>query len=146
MSEEEKPKPAKKERLRGFPKIIGGVVDSVKDKPECKELLKGLRTRILFNNQEDKKWACLITVDNNQIKVEGIKKEGKNWNKRNKLHYWGYWEFPTLAEMLTAGGWKAGKWIRKMGSGKVKGASQIALLGPILALAAPPAPPEKKEE
>jgi hypothetical protein len=37
--------------------------------------------------------------------------------------------------MLKAGSWKTGKWIRKMAGGKVKGASQIAIIGEILALA-----------
>jgi hypothetical protein len=142
MSEEKaKPKPP---RLKGFPKLIDGLIASVKDTPECKDLIKGMRTRVLFNNLEDKRFACLVTVDKDQIKVESVRKEGKDSLSRKKLFYWGYWEFPSLATMMGAGAWKSGKWIRKMGSGKVKGASQIALIGQILALARPPEPPAEK--
>ena len=141
---EEKPKP-KKVRLKGFPMLIGGLIDSVRDTPECKEIIKGMRTRVLFNNLEDKRFACLVTIDKDQIKVEGIRKEDKNSLSRKKLFYWGYWEFPSLQTMMGAGAWKSGKWIRKMGSGKVKGASQIAMVGQVLALARPPAPPEEKK-
>jgi hypothetical protein len=140
---EEKPKP-KKKRLKGFPMLIGNLIDSVKDTQECKDLIKGVRTRVLFNNQQDKKWACLVTIDKDQIKVEGIRKEGKKSLSRKKLYWWGYWEFPDLQTMMTAGAWKSGKWIRKMTSGKVKGASQIAIVGSVLALARPKEPEDKK--
>lgn len=144
MSEEES-KP-KKPRLKGFPLLIGRLIDSVKDTPECKDLIKGVRTRVLFNNKEDKRWACLVTVDKDQIRVEGIRKEGKDSLSRKKLFWWGYWEFPALSTMMTAGNWGSGKWIRKMTSGKVKGASQIAIIGQILALARPAEPPAEKKE
>ncbi len=142
---EEKPKP-KKVRLKGFPMLINGLIDSVKDTPECKDIIRGMRTRVLFNNLEDKRFACLVTIDKDQIKVEGIRKEGKDSLSRKKLFYWGYWEFPALATMMGASTWKSGKWIRKMGSGKVKGASQIAMVGQVLALARPPEPPAEKKE
>jgi hypothetical protein len=141
---EEKPKP-KKVRLKGFPKLISGLIDSVRDTPECKDIIKGMRTRVLFNNLEDKRFACLVTIDKNQIKVEGIRKEDKDSLTRKKLFYWGYWEFSSLETMMGAGAWKSGKWIRKMGRGTVKGASQIAMVGQVLALARPPAPPEEKK-
>jgi hypothetical protein len=144
LTEEKQEKP-KKQKLRGFAMLIGNLINSVKEKPECKDFIKGIRTRVLFNNQEDKNWACLVTVDKEQIKVEGVKKEDKNSLSRKNLFWWGYWEFPDLATMMAAASWKSGKWIRKMTSGKVKGASQIAIIGQILALARPPAPPEKKE-
>ena len=140
---EEKPKP-KKERLKGFPMLIGRLIDSVKDTPECKEIIRGARTRVLFNNLEDKKWACLVTIDKDQIRVEGIRKEGKDSLSRKKLYWWGYWEFANLQKMMGAGAWKSGKWIRKMTVGTVKGASQIAIVGQVLALARPKEP-EKKE-
>ena len=139
---QEKPK---KPRLKGFAMLIGGLINSVKDTEECKEIIKGERTRVLLNNKENK-WAALITVDKDQIRVECIKTEPKENISRNKLRWWGYWEFPNLQTMMTASSWKSGKWIRKMGSGKVKGASQIAIIGKILALARPPAPPEEKKK
>ncbi len=139
---EEKPK---KQKLRGFAMLIGNLINSVKDKPECKDFIKGIRTRVLFNNLEDKNWAALVTIDKEQIKVEGIRKEDKNSLIRKKLYWWGYWEFPALSTLMGASAWKSGKWIRKMASGKVKGASQIAIVGQILAMARPPEPPEKKE-
>ncbi|MFX1338732.1 MAG: hypothetical protein ACFFDK_08995 [Promethearchaeota archaeon] len=135
----------KKVRLKGFPMVIGNIINSVRDTPACKDLIRGMRTRVLFNNKEDKRWACLVTVDKDQIKVEGVRKEGKDSLSRKKLFFWGYWEFPNLETMMKASSWGSGKWIRKMGSGKVKGASQIALIGQILALARPPEPPEENK-
>lgn len=146
---EEKPaaapaaKPAKV-RLKGFAKLIGGLVDKAMENPECKEYIRGLRTRVLLNNLEDPKWACLITVDKDQVRVQGVEKIDKKSLSRKKLHFWGYWEMKGLGQMLTAGGWKSGKWIRKMASGTVHGASQIAYVGQILAYARAPEP-EKAE-
>ncbi len=139
---QEKPKKAK---LKGFAMLIGGLLNSVKDTEECKEIIKGERTRVLLNNKENK-WAALITIDNDEIRVECVKTTPKENISRSKLRWWGYWEFPNLQTMMSASSWKSGKWIRKMASGKVKGASQIALLGKILALARPPAPPEEKKK
>ena len=133
---EEKPKPP---RLKGFALVLGSLINAVKDKPECKDLIRGMKTRVLFNNKEDKKWACMVTVVNDQIKVEAIRKEGKKSLTREKLRYYGYWEFSGLEEMAGAASWKSGKWIRKMARGTVKGASQISLIAQILALARPPA-------
>ena len=144
LTEQKQEKP-KKEKLRGFAMLIGNLINSVKDKPECKDFIRGIRTRVLFNNLEDKSWACLVTVDKEQIRVQGVRKEGKKSLSRKTLYWWGYWEFPNLATMMNASAWGSGKWIRKMTSGKVKGASQIAIIGQILAMARPPAPPEKKE-
>ena len=47
---------------------------------------------------------------------------------------------------MSAGGWKSGKWIRKMAGGKVKGASQISIIAEILRLAREQNAPPKKEE
>ncbi len=134
----EKPK---KPRLKGFAMLIGRLIDSVKDTEECQYLIKGSKTRVLLNNLEGK-WAALVTVKDGKITVQGIPNTPKKNLKRNKLRWWGFWEFPNLSYMQTAGDWKSGKWIRKMASGKVKGASQIAIVGQILALARP----KEKEE
>ena len=120
---EEKPK---KPRLKGFAKLMGGLINSVENKPEFKEFIRGIKTRVLFNNQEDKNYACLFTIKDDKIKVECIKKEDKNSLSRKKLYWWGYWEFPNLQAMMGAGSWGSGKWIRKMAVGKVIGASQIS--------------------
>ena len=96
-------------------------------------MLKGMKTRVLLNNKEDN-WAALITVINNQITVEGVENKPKENISRDKLKWWGYWEFPSLQTIMTARDWKAYKWIRKTAGGKVKGASQIARVGQILAL------------
>jgi len=148
---EEKPEatPAekpKKIRLKGFAKLIGGLVDRAMQNPECKEYIRGLRTRVLLNNLEDPKWACLITVDKEQVRVQGVEKVDKNSLTRKKLHFWGYWEMRGLEHMLTAGKWKSGKWIRKMARGTVHGASQIAYIGQILAFGRAPAPAEAEKK
>lgn len=122
-----------KPSLKGFPALIENLFNSIKDTPECKEIIKGMKTRVLLNNKEDK-WAALITVINDQIRVEGIENEPKENISREKLKWWGYWEFPNLQTIMTARDWKAYKWIRKTAGGKVKGASQIARVGQILAL------------
>lgn len=129
MSNEKPEKP----HLEGFPALIGKLIDSVKDTMECKELIEGMKTRVLFNNKEGK-WAALVTVLNNQITVEGVENKPKENISRERLKWWGYWEFPNLQTIMTARDWKAYKWIRKTAGGKVKGASQIAMVGQILAL------------
>ncbi|MHA2038486.1 MAG: hypothetical protein ACW972_04435 [Promethearchaeota archaeon] len=122
-----------KPRLKGFPALIENLCNSIKDTPECKEMIKGMKTRVLLNNKEDK-WAALITVNNGQITIESIENEPKENISRDRLKWWGYWEFPSLQTIMTARDWKAYKWIRKTAGGKVKGASQIAMVGQILAL------------
>lgn len=129
----EKPK---KPRLQGFAALVGNLVNSVKDTEECKKHIKGVKTRVLLNNLEDK-WAALITVKDDQITVEGIRNEPKSKLSKKKVYWWGYWEFPNLQTLMTARNWKSGKWIRKTASGKVTGASQIAIVGRVLAMGAP---------
>jgi hypothetical protein len=119
--------------LKGFAALIGNLINSVKDSDECKELIDGIKTRVLLNNKEDK-WAALITVINNEIRVECVENEPKENISRDKLKWWGYWEFPNLQTIMTARDWKVYKWIKKTAGGKVKGASQIAMVGQILAL------------
>jgi len=149
---EEKPEAApaaaapKKIRLKGFAKLIGGLVDRAMKNPEAKEYIRGLRTRVCLNNLEDKKWACIVTIDKDQVRVQGVEKLDKKSLDRKKLHYWGYWEMNGLATMLTAGKWKSGKWIRKMARGTVHGASQIAYIGQLLAFARAPAPAEAEKK
>lgn len=138
----EKPK---KKKLRGFAAIINNIIESVKDKEECKDIIKGLRTRVLLNNKEDK-WAALVTVDKGQIIVEGIRNEPKSNLSKKELLWWGYWSFPNFQTFTSAGAWGTGKWLRKIVGGKMKGASQVAIVGQILALAAPPTQPNKEEE
>jgi len=129
MSSEKSEEPS----LKGFAALIGNLFNSVKDSDECKEMIKGMKTRVLLNNKEDK-WAALITIINGQITVEGIENTPKENISRDKLKWWGYWEFPSLQTIMTARDWKAYKWIRKTAGGKVKGASQIAMVGQVLAL------------
>ena len=142
---EGKPEP-KKIRLKGFAKLIGGLVDRAMKTEECKEYIRGLRTRVLLNNLEDPKWAALVTVINETVRVEGVEKIDKESISRKKVKYWGYWEMNGLGTMLTAGKWKSGKWIRKMARGTVHGASQIAYIGQILSFAQTPAPAAPAEE
>ena len=129
MSSEKSEEPS----LKGFAALIGNLFNSVKDSDECKEMIKGMKTRVLLNNKEDK-WAALITIINGQITVEGIENTPKENISRDKLKWWGYWEFPNLQTIMTARDWKAYKWIRKTAGGKVKGASQIAMVGQVLGL------------
>ena len=141
MSDEKTKKP----KLRGFARTIGKSIDSVKDTEECKFIIKGVKTRVMFNCL-DGKWAALITIKDDNITVEGIKNTPKKNLSRKKLYWWGYFE-AKLEDFLQAGGWKTGKWLRKMAKGSVKGPSQISIIASILALArekkAPP--PPKKE-
>jgi hypothetical protein len=122
-----------KPSLKGFAALIGNLINSVKDTQECKELIDGMKTRVLLNNKEGE-WAVLITVINNNITVEGIKNQPKENISREKLKWWGFWEFPNLQTIMNARDWNTYKWIRKTAVGKVKGASQIAMVGKILSL------------
>jgi len=129
MSSEEPKKP----RLKGFAALVGNLINSICDTEECKEIIEGMKTRVLLNNKEGK-WAALITIINDQITVEGIKNEPKENISRKKLKWWGFWEFPNLQTLMTARDWNVYKWIFKTAGGKVKGASQIAMVGRILGL------------
>jgi len=135
---DEKPK-----KLRGFAKTIGNALLSVKDTEECKLIIKGVKTRVVFNCL-DGSWAALVTIKDDDITVEGIKNKNKKNLSRKKLYWWGYFE-ARLEDFLKAGGWKTGKWLRKMAGGKVKGASQIAIIAEILALARSKTSSPKKE-
>ncbi|MFX1258390.1 MAG: hypothetical protein ACFFAN_11060 [Promethearchaeota archaeon] len=138
-------KPTKKPRLKGFAKLLGSIIDSVKDTEECKFLLIGVKTRVLFNFT-DGKWATLITIKDGNITVEGVRNEPKSNLKRKKLFWWGYFEGKSEDFFTKSATWSFGKWFRKMAGGKVKGASQIAIIGEVLRLAAskraqkPPSP------
>ena len=134
----------KKPKLRGFARTIGKSINSVKDTEECKFIIKGVKTRVVFNCL-DGKWAALITIKDDNITVEGIKNKPKKNLSRKTLFWWGYFE-AKLEEFVSAGGWKSGKWIRKMAGGKVKGASQISIIAEILRLAREQNAPPKKEE
>ena len=119
--------------LKGFAALIENLCNSVKDTEGCKKLIKGMKTRVLLNNKEDK-WAALVTIIKDQIKVEGIENEPKENISRDKLKWGGYWEFPNMQTIMTDRDWNAYKWIRKTAGGKVKGASQIAMVGRVIAL------------
>ena len=130
----EKPR---KPRLKGFAKFIGSLVNIAMGKQECQDFVKAQKTRVLLNNEEDRKWACLISIINDCCTVEGVQK-GPDFDIKKvgqKLHAWAWWEFPTTDTMIEAGKWKSGKWIRKMGGKKTKGASQIAIVAQVLSFA-----------
>ncbi|MFX1258677.1 MAG: hypothetical protein ACFFAN_12515 [Promethearchaeota archaeon] len=128
-------KKIKKPRLKGFAKLLGSIIDSVKDTEECKFFLIGVKTRVLLNFT-DGKWATLITVKDGNIIVEGVRNEPKSNLKRKKLFWWGYFEGKSEDFFVKSANWSFGKLFRKMAEGKVKGASQIAIIGEILKLAA----------
>ena len=138
MSNEKQKKP----KLRGFAAFIGNIINSVKDREEYKELIRGEKTRVVLHNEEDK-WAALITLETGEITVEGIRNEPKENLSRKRLYWWGYWRFPNLQTLMSAANWGTGKWLKKMAGGKIKGASQVAIIGKILALAAPTAESKK---
>ncbi|MFX1393450.1 MAG: hypothetical protein ACFFAH_07735 [Promethearchaeota archaeon] len=119
--------------MKGFAKTIGMAIDAVKDTEEGKLIIKGEKTRVLFN-PKDGKWAALVTIHNDEVTVEGIKNTPKKNLSRKNLYWWGYFE-ATLEDFMKASSWKTGKWLRKMAGGKVKGASQIEIVGKLIALA-----------
>ena len=123
----------KKPKLKGFARTIGKSIESVKNTEECKFIIKGIKTRVVFNCL-DGKWAALITIKDDNISVEGIKNTPKKNLSRKNLYWWGYFE-AKLEDFLKAGGWKTGKWLIKMAGGKVKGPSQISIIAEILRLA-----------
>ena len=130
----EKPK---KPRLKGFAKFIGSLVNIAMGKQECQDFVNSQKTRVLLNNLEDKNWAALITIINDCVTVEGVQKDPDFDIKKvgTKLRAWAWWEFPSTETLREAGNWKSGKWIRKMGGKKTKGASQIAIIAQVLSYA-----------
>ena len=136
MSEEKPRKP----RLKGFAKFMGTLVNIAMGKQECQDFVKSQKTRVLFSNKEDPKWAALITIIDDCVTVEGIQKDPEFDIKKvgTKLRAWAWWEFPTTTTLTEAGDWKSGKWIRKMGGKKTKGASQIAIIAQVLSHARSP--------
>ncbi|MHA1992873.1 MAG: hypothetical protein ACW98A_18095 [Candidatus Hodarchaeales archaeon] len=132
MSKEEPRKP----RLKGFAKFMQSLVNIAMGKQECRDFVKAQKTRVLFSNKEDLKWAALITIIDDCVTVEGIQKDPDFVKKvGTKLRAWAWWEFPTTNTLTEAGEWKSGKWIRKMGGKKTKGASQIAIIAEVLSYA-----------
>ena len=95
MSEEKPRKP----RLKGFAKFIGSLCNIAMSKPECQEFVKSQKTRVLFNNIEDKKWAALISIINDRVRVQGVAKDPKFDIKKTgkKLRCWAWWEIPTTS-------------------------------------------------
>ena len=133
MSKEDPKKP----RLKGFAKFIGILVNKAMEKEECQDFVKAIKTRVLLNNAEDKKWAVLVSIINDCVIVEGIQKDPNFDIKKvgTKLRAWAWWEISSFKTMLEAGKWKSGKWIRKMAGKKTKGASQIAIVAQVLSFA-----------
>ncbi|MEE9377404.1 MAG: hypothetical protein V3V33_05135 [Candidatus Lokiarchaeia archaeon] len=127
----------KKPRLKGFAKFIGSLVNIAMEKKECQDYIKAIKTRVLLNNEEDKKWAALVSIINDCVTVEGIQKDPNFDIKKvgKKLRAWAWWEIPSLNTMLEAGKWKSGKWIIKMAGKKTKGASQIGIIAQVLSYA-----------
>jgi hypothetical protein len=123
-------------KLRGFAGFINNLINAAIKNEECKDFIRGIKTRVLLNNLEDK-YAVIITIKDDKIKVEEINKDENPDLSRKKFFYYGYWQFPNLQTMMSATGWKLGKWIRKMARGTVKGASQIAIIGQVLSYATP---------
>ena len=135
MSKENPLKP----RLKGFAKFIGTLVNKAMEKKECQDFVKAIKTRVLLNNEEDKKWAVLVSIHNDCVNVEGIQK-GPNFDIKEvgqKLRAWAWWEISSFQTMLEAGKWKSGKWIRKMAGKKTKGASQIGIIAQVLSYSRP---------
>lgn len=83
----------KKERLKGFAKTISSALKTAQklNEPKVKQLIRGVRSRIVFN-PIDGDWAALITIENDNIDVKGIDKTSKEIFKRKYLLWWGYLE------------------------------------------------------
>ncbi len=83
----------KKERLKGFAKTISSALNTALklNEPKVKQLIRGVRSRIVFN-PKDGDWAALITIENDNIDVKGIDKTSKEIFKRKYLLWWGYLE------------------------------------------------------
>ena len=132
----EKPKT---ERIRGFAKTISLAIEvAQKNKKEkVDELIKGKRSRVVFN-PKDGKWAALITIDNGSIDVKGIKNSPKNELKRKKLLWWGYMKAP-IKDFMNAQNISSFKWFLRMITGRVKirGIPHLRFISEIIGLAIP---------
>ncbi len=135
MSEKKPRKP----RLKGFAKFIGSIVNISMAKPECQEYVKSQKTRMLLSNLDDKKWAVLVSIINDSVRVQGVEKDASFDIKKTgkKLRCWAWMEIPSTDTLVNAANWKSGKWFMKMAGKKTKGASQIGILAQILSYARP---------
>lgn len=119
---EKKKKPKeriKKERLKGFAKTISSALNTAQkiNEPKFKQLIRGVRSRIIFN-PKDGDWAALITIENDNIDVKGIDKTSKEIFKRKYLLWWGYLE--AKVEDFMDFGKSSFKWFLKMITFKAK--------------------------
>ena len=130
-------KAPRKPRLKGFAKFIGTLVNMAMKKPECQEFVKSQKTRILLGNLEDKKWAALVSIINDSVRVQGVQR-GADFDIQKtgkKLRCWAWMDLPSTEALVNAANWKSGKWFRKMAGKKTKGASQIGILAQVLSYA-----------
>jgi hypothetical protein len=130
-------KAPKKEKLRGFASVIAnalGVAQKI-NKEKVDELIKGKRTKVLFN-PKDGKWAALITIDKGEIEVKGIKNTPKKSLKRKNLLWWGYLEAP-MKYYLNAGNTSSFQWFLRMITWrtKLRGIPHLRFIGEITKLA-----------
>ncbi|MFX1256541.1 MAG: hypothetical protein ACFFAN_01675 [Promethearchaeota archaeon] len=129
-------KEAKKKKLRGFANVIEKRLESAQKvhKKKVEELIKGLRSRVVYN-PKDGKWAALITIDNGNITVEGIKNTPKENLSRKKLLWWGYME-TSIQNFMNAEKISNFKWFLKMirFNTKIRGIPHVRLIGDIIAL------------
>lgn len=130
----EKPK---KEKLKGFPKIIASALESAQknNKEKVEELIRGKRSRVVYN-PKDGKWAALITIDKGIIDVKCIKNSPKKDLKRKKLLWWGYMEV-AISDFMNARNISDFKWFLKMitSKAKIRGIPHVKLIGKIISLA-----------
>ena len=80
-------KTPRKPRLKGFAKFIGTLVNIATVKPECQEFVKGQKTRMLLSNLDDKKWAVLVSIINDSVRVQGVEKDA-NFDIKKTMAMW----------------------------------------------------------
>ncbi|MFX1393464.1 MAG: hypothetical protein ACFFAH_07805 [Promethearchaeota archaeon] len=123
----------KKDRVKGFAKTISSALNTAQklNEAKVKEIIKGVRSRIIFN-PKDGDWAALITIENDNIDVKGIDNTSKEVFKRKYLLWWGYLEAKVEDFMDTEK--SSFKWFLKMITfrAKLRGIPHVKLVQKII--------------
>lgn len=133
-------KSPKKERLRGFAATISNAIQLAQkmNKEKFDRMIEGKRTRVVYNPR-DGKWAAIITIENGNVEVKGIKNNPKKNLKRKELLWWGFLD-TSIKNFMNSQNISSFKWFLKIITFKAKfrGIPHVKFIGDLIALGTPP--------
>jgi hypothetical protein len=121
----------KKNRLKGFTKIVAKEVEPLNNIEKFKEDFKEREIRILLN-PKDGKQAAMIVIDHGKIYVEGIENKPKKNIKKKNANWDGFFETDTktFADLLGGGDITTGQIVKKLltRKAKIRGIKNVLVL------------------